>query len=116
MGHGFCRPSHHVHPTRAPMSKVVAIEHLSLDGVMQAPGRPDEDRRGGFDHGGWALAGNDPAMQRVIGERMGPSWSLLLGRTTYEDFAQVWPNRPANPYSDMLNRVEKFVVSTTLSE
>jgi hypothetical protein len=69
------------------MSKVVVIQHLTLDGVMQAPGHPDEDPRDGFEHGGWAQPGNDPAMPDVMGARMGPAWSLLLGRTTYERFA-----------------------------
>jgi dihydrofolate reductase len=99
------------------MSKVVAIEHLTLDGVMQGPGRPDEDRRNGFDHGGWAAAGNDPMMQEVLGKHMGSSWSLLVGRTTYEDFASFWPNQPQpNPFTEILNKVEKFVASTTLTE
>jgi dihydrofolate reductase len=99
------------------MGKVVAIEHLTLDGVMQGPGRPDEDRRDGFDNGGWAAAGNDPAMQEVQSERMGSSWSLLVGRTTYEDFASFWPNQPQpNPFTEILNNVEKFVASTTLTE
>lgn len=99
------------------MSKVVVIEHLTLDGVMQGPARPDEDRRDGFEYGGWGAAAYDPAMQKVIGVRMGSSWSLLVGRTTYEDFAKVWPNRPQpNPFTEALNNVEKFVASTTLTE
>ena len=99
------------------MSKVVVIEHLTLDGVMQGPARPDEDRRDGFEYGGWAAAANDPAMHKVIGARMGSSWSLLVGRTTYEDFASFWPNQPKpNPFTEVLNEVEKFVASTTLTE
>ena len=99
------------------MSKVVAIEPLTLDGVMQGPGRPDEDRRDGFDHGGWAAAGNDPAIQEVLGKHMSSSWSLLVGRSTYEDFASFWPNqRQPNPFTEILNHVEKFVASTTLTE
>ena len=99
------------------MSKVVAIEHLTLDGVMQGPGRPDEDRRDGFEYGGWAAARNDPAMMEVMGARMGSSWSLLVGRTTYEDFASFWPNQPQpNPFTEALNNAEKFVASTTLTE
>ena len=98
------------------MSKVVAIEHVTLDGVMQAPARPDEDTRDGFEYGGWARAGNDPAMINAMGARMGDAWSLLVGRTTYEDFAEVWPKRPPNPFTDALNAVQKFVASTTLTE
>jgi dihydrofolate reductase len=99
------------------MSKVVVIEHLTLDGVMQGPARPAEDHHGGFEYGGWGAAAYDPAMQKVIGVRMGSSWSLLVGRTTYEDFAKVWPNRPQpNPFTEALNNVEKFVASTTLTE
>lgn len=99
------------------MGKVVAIEHLSLDGVMQAPARPDEDRRDNFEYGGWATAGNDPAMQTAMGARMGSAWSLLVGRITYEDLMSAWqkPAKP-NPFTDVLNRVEKLVVSTTLTE
>jgi len=98
------------------MGKVVAIEHLTLDGVMQAPGRPDEDTRGGFAHGGWATARSDPEMQQVLGVRMGAAWDLLLGRTTYEDFAGFWPRqaRP-NMMAEALDVVQKFVASTTLS-
>ena len=98
------------------MSKVVAIEHVTLDGVMQGPARSDEDRRDGFEHGGWGAATSDPMMQKVIGARMGSSWSLLAGRITYEDLYGFWPKQPANPMTDALNRVEKFVASTTLTE
>jgi dihydrofolate reductase len=99
------------------MSKVVAIEHLTLDGVMQGPGRPDEDRRDGFEYGGWAAAANDPVMRQVAGERMGGSWSLLVGRTTYQDLAGFWPGQPRpNPFSDALDAAGKFVASTTLTE
>ena len=99
------------------MSKVVAIEHLTLDGVMQGPARPDEDTRNGFEYGGWAAARSDPAMVEVLGARMGSSWSLLAGRTTYEDLASFWPNQPQpNPFTEALNNVEKFVASTTLTE
>jgi dihydrofolate reductase len=98
------------------MGKVVVIQHLTLDGVMQAPGHPEEDPRDGFEHGGWAQADNDPVMQDVIGARMGASWSLLLGRTTYERFADFWPRQAPNPFTDALNQVRKYVASTTLAE
>ncbi|HUJ14994.1 MAG TPA: dihydrofolate reductase family protein [Thermoanaerobaculia bacterium] len=98
------------------MSRVIAIEHVTLDGVMQAPARPDEDTRDGFDLGGWAIPGIDPALQKFIGERMGAAWSLIAGRRTYEDFYSVWPKRAPNPMAEALNRVEKFVASTRLTD
>jgi dihydrofolate reductase len=98
------------------VSKVVVIQHLTLDGVMQAPGHPEEDPRDGFEHGGWGQPGNDPAMQEVMGARMGTAWSLLLGRTTYERFADFWPRQKPNPFSDALDQVRKYVASTTLTE
>lgn len=75
------------------MSKVVVIENLTLDGVMQAPGRPDEDPRGGFEHGGWAAPYSDDAMGRVMGDGMGEGGAVLLGRRTYEGFAAFWQHQ-----------------------
>jgi dihydrofolate reductase len=100
------------------MRKVTAIESITLDGVMQAPARADEDTRGGFEHGGWAIPYADEAMGRAMGERMAKAkgGSLVLGRRTYEDFAEVWPNQADNPYSEALNRAEKLVASTTLKD
>src|ERR1700694_4158719 len=99
------------------MSKVVVLMNLTLDGVMQAPGRPDEDRRGGFEHGGWAIPYADPEMGKVAGESMATTGALVLGRRTYEDFYSVWPNRTDdNPFTTMLNNTRKYVASTTLKE
>ena len=99
------------------MSKVVAFLSLSLDGVMQAPGRPDEDRRGGFQHGGWAAPYSDPVMGNVAAEGMSKGANLLFGRRTYEDFFSVWPSMPQpNPFTDVLNNSQKYVASTTLKE
>ena len=99
------------------MSKVVVNTSLTLDGVMQAPGRPDEDRRGGFEHGGWALTYHDEVMGRVMGERIADAGPLLLGRRTYEDFASFWPHQTDdNPYAAVINNVQKYVASTTLRE
>ncbi len=95
------------------MSKVVVFTNLTLDGVMQAPGRPDEDRRGGFEHGGWATP---YAAMAQAGNSMANTSALLLGRRTYEDFYTVWPNRTDNPYTAVLNNTQKYVASTTLSE
>jgi dihydrofolate reductase len=98
------------------MRKIVVTNHVTLDGVMQAPGRPDEDTRGGFQHGGWALPNNDEVMGRVMGEGMAQGGPLLLGRRTYEDFYGFWPNQEDNPFTDVLNNVQKYVASTTLEE
>ncbi|MEV5575680.1 dihydrofolate reductase family protein [Spirillospora sp. NPDC052269] len=98
------------------MGKVIAIEHLTLDGVMQAPGHPEEDPRGGFRHGGWAAERQDPAMQAAMGTRMTEAWSLLVGRVTYARFFDYWPKQPSNPITDAFNRVQKYVVSTTMTE
>ena len=99
------------------MSSVVVINNLTLDGVMQAPGRPDEDTRGGFEHGGWAIAGGgDPDVGRVMGERMARTQALLLGRRTYQDFYGFWPKQEDNPFTERLNTVRKYVASRTLRE
>jgi dihydrofolate reductase len=95
------------------MSKVVVFTNLTLDGVMQAPGRPDEDRRGGFEHGGWATP---YATMESARESMAYTGALLLGRRTYEDFYTVWPNRTDNPFTAVLNNTQKYVASTTLEE
>ena len=97
------------------MARITVINHLTLDGVMQAPGRPDEDPRGGFEHGGWAASRNDAVMGRAMGERMtgGP---LLLGRRTYEQFYEYWPKQTDSPFSAALDNIQKHVASTTLSE
>ena len=100
------------------MRKVVVVNNLTLDGVMQAPGRPDEDRRGGFEHGGWARPRSDSAaMGSAVGESMANIGALLLGRRTYEDFYAYWPNQPEpNPFTAVLNNSQKYVASTTLEE
>ncbi|HEX5440046.1 MAG TPA: dihydrofolate reductase family protein [Ktedonobacterales bacterium] len=98
------------------MSKVVVVNNMTLDGVMQAPGRPDEDTRGGFTHGGWAAPYSDAVMGQAMAEGMSTSGALLLGRRTYEDFYAVWPSRTGNPYTEVLNNAQKYVASTTLTE
>jgi dihydrofolate reductase len=98
------------------MSRVVAFTSLTLDGVMQAPGRPDEDRRGGFEHGGWATPYADSVLGSVAAESMGYTGALLFGRRTYEDFYRVWPSRTDNPFTDVLNNTQKYVASRTLKE
>ncbi|MCL4535074.1 MAG: dihydrofolate reductase family protein [Bacteroidetes bacterium] len=98
------------------MGRVTVFNSLTLDGVMQAPARPDEDRRGGFEHGGWATPYADPVMGSVAAEGMAKGGALLLGRRTYEDFYSVWPNRTDNPFTEVLNNSQKYVASTTLME
>ena len=99
------------------MRKVVVNESLSVDGVMQAPGAPDEDRSGGFGHGGWAMSYFDDAMGEMASEGMGSTDGLLLGRKTYEIFAAYWPNQPDDvPFAAFLNGIRKYVASKTLEE
>jgi dihydrofolate reductase len=98
------------------LGKVVVIEHVTLDGVMQAPGRADEDQRDGFEHGGWAHARVDEVMGRVMGEGMARGGALLFGRRTYEDFFSFWPTQTDNPYTDVLDNTLKYVASRSLKE
>ena len=94
----------------------MAFESVTLDGVMQAPGRPDEDTRGGFEHGGWAAPYADEDQLRAAQESMATTGALLFGRRTYEDFYGFWPHQTDNPFTDVLNASQKYVASTTLSE
>src|SRR3954464_16014227 len=73
------------------MPRIVAVVSLTLDGVVQAPGRPDEDTRGGFPHGGWAVPHTDEVMAKAMGARMSRDGVLLLGRRTYDDLYGYWP-------------------------
>jgi dihydrofolate reductase len=98
------------------MGRIVVINSVTLDGVMQAPGRPDEDRRDGFQHGGWAQPYSDEVMGSAMGEQMTRSEALLLGRRTYEDFAGFWPHQKDNPYTEVLDNSQKYVASRTLEE
>ena len=98
--------------------KIVVINNVTLDGVMQAPGRADEDTRGGFTHGGWAsrnVAEPDPEIGAAIGVRMAQSDGLLLGRRTYEDLLTTWNSR-GGMFKDALNAAQKYVVSQTLTD
>jgi dihydrofolate reductase len=99
------------------VAKIVVSEFLTLDGVMQAPGDPNEDRSGGFEHGGWQLAYFDDVFGQTMMEAFAASGGLLLGRRTYETFAAHWPNQPAeDPLAGLMNGLAKHVVSTTLTE
>jgi dihydrofolate reductase len=106
------------------MGNLVVVNHVTLDGVMQAPGRPDEDTRGGFQHGGWAEARGDEVMGRKLGEgiargqaaREAGRGGVLLGRWTYESFAAYWPHQHGNPFSEVLDNTHKYVASKSLRE
>ena len=98
------------------MCKVVVTTNVTLDGVMQAPGRYDEDLCGGFQHGGWAMPYNDSVKGRIMAQGMAKAGPLLFGRRTYQDFFSVWPKRKDSPYTEVLNNARKYVASTTLRE
>jgi dihydrofolate reductase len=92
--------------------RVLVVNHVTLDGVLQGPGRPDEDTRDGFRHGGWAEPGaNDPELGAALSERMGKQFSWLFGRRSYEDMLGHW-NEVGGPYKDGLNRTTKYVASS----
>jgi dihydrofolate reductase len=99
------------------MAKIIVHNNVTLDGVMQGPGRPDEDERGGFTHGGWALPYADETSGKLMAESSATTGALLFGRRTYEDFYAVWPKRTdGNPFTPVLNNARKYVASRTLSE
>ena len=99
------------------MPRIVVTEFLTLDGVMQAPGSPTEDRDGGFDYGGWQMSYFDDVFGEFVMNGMAESGGMLLGRRTYDIFASHWPHQPADdPIAPMLNAMPKHVVSSTLSE
>src|SRR5659263_210836 len=98
------------------MRNLVVTTFVTLDGVMQAPGGPEEDPTGGFTHGGWSFNYWDDMMGQVMSEFMAKPPELLLGRKTYEIFAAHWPYIKDDPVADKLNSVKKYVVSRTLDE
>jgi dihydrofolate reductase len=100
------------------MRKVVVDEWMSLDGVVQAPGAPEEDTSGGFEHGGWHLQYFDEMSQKWVLDQLTEAGGFLLGRLTYENFAGHWPNASEEEQvvAVPLNTKPKFVASTTLSE
>ena len=96
------------------MRDLAVLTLQTLDGVMQAPSDPEEDRSGGFAHGGWARAGWDDVMEQVMEEAMAEPYDLLLGRKTYETFAAHFPGAAGTPPADQLNKATKFVATSTL--
>jgi dihydrofolate reductase len=99
------------------VSRIVVSQFLTLDGVMQAPGDPNEDRSGDFDQGGWQLAYFDGVFGNFVMEGFAATGGLLLGRLTYENFARHMPNQPADdPVAGPMNEWRKYVVSSSLAE
>jgi dihydrofolate reductase len=94
------------------MRKINVLTFVTLDGVMQGPGGPDEDKSSNFAHGGWSVGYWDDFMGKVMGEQMGHPFDLLLGRKTYDIFAAYWP-KSKDPGADGLNKARKHVVSRT---
>ena len=96
--------------------QIIVIDFMSLDGVVQAPGGPEEDTSGGFAHGGWSHPYMDvDVMGPVIGAVMEKSDALLFGRKTWEGMAAAWPDRAGDPFADQMNAIKKYVASRTLS-
>jgi len=95
------------------MRRLIALTFVTLDGVMQAPGGPEEDREGKFTHGGWSVGYWDEVMNDVMTEQMGHPFDLVLGRKTYEIFAGYWPTA-TEPGANELNKAKKYVASRTL--
>ncbi|NUQ99106.1 MAG: dihydrofolate reductase [Streptomyces sp.] len=100
------------------MGKLVSTIFVTLDGVYQAPGGPQEDTRGGFEHGGWSFVYGDEDFGRFVGEVFERPAAFLLGRRTYDIFASYWPKvtDPANRIAAQLNALPKYVPSSTLSD
>jgi dihydrofolate reductase len=99
------------------MRRIVAVEFLSLDGVYQAPGDPDEDTEGGFRYGGWQRPYFDEVLGAAAADGMARTDAQLFGRKTFRKMAEYWPNAPADdPFAAYLNGVQKYVVSNTLRE
>jgi len=97
--------------------RIVLSDFMSLDGVVQAPGGADEDRDGGFAHGGWSMPYFDPeAMGAAIGEAADATEALLFGRRTYDTMAGAWPERAGDPFADHMNSIPKYVVSRSYTQ
>lgn len=97
--------------------RVVVSDFMSLDGVVQAPGGPEEDTEGGFAHGGWSMPFFDTdTMGAAIDEAMAATEALLFGRRTWQTMAAAWPGRAGDPFADRMNEIPKYVASRTLSQ
>jgi dihydrofolate reductase len=97
--------------------KLILCDFMSLDGVVQAPGGPEEDPESGFAHGGWSHPYFDAeVMGPIIGDVMEQSGALLFGRKTWQGMAAAWPDRAGDPYADSMNAITKHVASRSLSQ
>lgn len=97
--------------------KTLITEFISLDGVVQAPGASNEDTDGGFNHGGWSMKYFDPDVMGSMFDKLAEqSDALMQGRSTYQVSADAWPSRSGDVFSDWINRVQKYVVSNTLTD
>jgi len=96
--------------------RIVVIEFISLDGVVQAPGGPEEDTDGGFAHGGWSHPFFDPVVGGAFADAMTRAEALLFGRRTWQTMAAAWPDRAGDPFADQMNAIPKYVVSSTLDD
>jgi dihydrofolate reductase len=98
------------------MRKIIAITHVTLDGVMQAPGGPEEDPTGGFTHGGWSVPFRSEDGGKAVLEIMASDFDLLLGRRTYEIFAAFWPYAGDHPIANAFSKARKYVVTNSLDK
>lgn len=99
------------------MRSISVTMHVTLDGVVQGPGRPDEDTRGGFTRGGWSALHHDDGLAAEMAKGMSRRGDMLFGRRTWQDFITAWAHREdGNPYTTHMNAVRKYVVSTTLPD
>ncbi|MFJ2829435.1 dihydrofolate reductase family protein [Streptomyces sp. NPDC087263] len=97
--------------------RIVISEFMSLDGVVQAPGGPDEDTEGGFTHGGWTHPFFDPeVVGGAFADALTKADALLFGRRTWQSMAAAWPERGGDPFADRMNAISKYVVSRTLGD
>jgi dihydrofolate reductase len=97
------------------MRQIIAITQITVDGVMQAPGGPEEDTAGGFTHGGWAMRFGDKILLNVLHETVAGEYDMLLGRRTYDNFASFWPKQ-SGPIAKGFNKATKYVVTRRLDQ
>jgi dihydrofolate reductase len=102
---------------RKSAMRIVLSDFMSLDGVVQAPGGPDEDTEGGFAHGGWSMRYFEPeTMGPAVTEVLAGTEALLFGRRTWHSMAAAWPSRAGDPFADRMNEIPKYVASRTLTQ